>query len=117
MNKITEQDFFDSFEFLHQGNSPSDYMFFGLEIGKGWFPLFWELCSELKKVNYRGRIVQVKEKFGRLTVYTNDYEENIDEIISKYENKSLTICERCGKEGKVRNNGWIKVLCDECEGK
>ena len=35
--------------------------------------------------------------------------------IKEMEQKSLTICEKCGKTGKrVTKNFWIKTLCEEC---
>ncbi len=31
------------------------------------------------------------------------------------EERSLSVCEECGKEGKqVEHRGWIHTLCDEC---
>ncbi len=84
---------------------------------------------------------QVKEKFGTLRVYFDcvqpEFNEIPEEIASIPENKealkkiikrsydyvdgvigfaehlsSLT-CEVCGKRGELRDDGWMKTLCDE----
>jgi hypothetical protein len=57
---------------------------------------------------------QVKEKFAGLRLYMSYYNEELERIISEAENKSYTICERCGADGEVRDGGWIKALCDKC---
>lgn len=37
-------------------------------------------------------------------------------IVRKYEEKSGTVCEVCGRTGTVRKleNNWLKTLCDDC---
>ena len=90
-------------------------------------------------------IIQAKEKFGGLRLYVsfkdnpvsihaidilgqgtirakkpdvNDKEfcNRIYDIIDKYEIKSETVCEVCGKDGEIRNTtGWIQTRCNECE--
>ena len=84
---------------------------------------------------------QVKEKFGGLRFYYHFYgspvmihafdalgdfssrlypadnaiRKEIANIVRKWENASLTICERCGASGALRNElPWICVLCDDC---
>ena len=66
---------------------------------------------------------QVKEKYGSLQFdfyfkggyAEKEYQTIIGEIVNAYENKSDTICERCGKTGELRErNGWFSVLCDDC---
>ena len=85
-------------------------------------------------------IDQVKEKWGALRFYyhTADHpvgihafdivgvgclrntggdsllEREIAEIVSKYEEKSVTVCEDCGKPGTLRKTGDVRTLCDEC---
>jgi len=95
-------------------------MAFGFEAGPGWWRLICELLDKLQAIEDRDKIgleiTQIKEKFGGLRVYTNTSTDEIWELIDKYEAKSFTICEFCGKPGKLRNNhGWYTTLCDECQ--
>ena len=41
-------------------------------------------------------------------------EHEIAEIVSKYEEKSVTVCEDCGKPGTRRKLGYVRTLCDAC---
>lgn len=41
--------------------------------------------------------------------------QDITSIVQKYEEKSKTVCEKCGREGSVRKNlPHICTLCDAC---
>jgi len=94
-------------------------MAWGFECGEGWYPLIEELLAKLLSLNAPGLIIeQVKEKFGGLRVYYRaDVPENlydkIDSLISFYEKKSYTICEVCGKPGKLYSKGWWQTVCPE----
>jgi len=95
-------------------------MAFGLETGRGWYPLIYELLNKLQAIEDRDKIgleiTQIKEKFGGLRVYTNIDTDEIWNLIEEAEAKSFTICEFCGKPGKLRlNHGWYTTLCDECQ--
>lgn len=84
---------------------------------------------------------QVKEKFGSLRFYyhfygrpvqihafdaigdfssrlypvDNEIHREIATIVRKWENESLTICEKCGTRAILRTELiWICVLCDNC---
>lgn len=84
---------------------------------------------------------QVKEKFGSLRFYYHFYgrpvqihafdavggfssrlypagnavHKEIASIVRKWENESLTVCEKCGAHGVLRTElQWICVLCDDC---
>ena len=58
--------------------------------------------------------MQIKEKFGSLRFYTGGLIKGGNEIISKYEYKSLETCEVCGDVGDlcIRGN-WYRTLCDK----
>ncbi len=88
--------------------------FFG--IGDGWLPLVKELITKLIELRWNKELCQVKEKFGGLRFYINSGSDEIHALIHEYENKSFTICETCGKDGKTNKTktGWIKTLCEEC---
>ena len=91
------------------------YDFYGIETEDGWYDLIDRLLSKIGPVN----VHQIKEKFGALRFYCDpiapiENSELYDEI-HKAEAESTTICEQCGKPGKLRNkNGWFRTICDEC---
>jgi hypothetical protein len=98
-------------------NSP--FAWYGIECGNGWLPLINDLCTELDLMcPDQITAQQVKEKFGMLRFYIKYDGDGSwkfpQSIISKYENRSATICEYCGRHGSLNDNGWIKCLCDEC---
>jgi len=94
------------------------------EIPRGWRIAFGELLfDELKKecerVNYLNdlRLVQLKEKFGGLRIYTNGEPEgsNINDIIEKYSLLSENICIKCGKpDVSMVNDSWVSPYCLDC---
>jgi hypothetical protein len=125
MNKENSKKLFDRFEFFHPELSPAEnLMCFGFECSDGWFDLIWKLCENIE-TSLKGqtdwnptippfRVIQVKEKFGGLRFYTNWGNDEIFKHINEAESKSHKTCEMCGKFGKVRRDGWVKTLCDEC---
>jgi hypothetical protein len=92
---------------------------FGFECGNGWYKL---IDDTLNKINQKVielnikyfEIVQIKQKFGSLRIYTNFHIEEIEDIIEDAEDLSKIICEGCGKSGKLRNDGYLMILCDKC---
>jgi len=110
----------------------------GIHCGDGWFQLldslFFVINKELSSIPVRAKlaeqtefatvaqrnfkILQIKEKFGRLTIYCEGATEYIRDTIAQAEEMSEQICETCGEYGILRDSArWIKVRCDECEEK
>ena len=95
-----------------------------LEIEDGWYDLIHELCEEIEKRLYNKKhdfnVEQVKQKYGFLRFYTNIYEDNnlynnLIELIDFYEEKSKTVCEFCGCDGKRScQNYWVNIICEKC---
>lgn len=56
---------------------------------------------------------QVKEKFGTLRFYYHGGDDYIRGLEAMADSMSARICEECGKPGKVRDGGWVRVLCDD----
>lgn len=81
-------------------------------VGPGWHTLIHMLYqAKPKKV----RVVQVKEKYGTLHFYVGRAPKWYLDLIDYYELKSSRTCERCGAEGKLREDrSWILTLCDSC---
>jgi len=96
-------------------------MHFGLEIENGWYDLIDALCESLEDIattlGVQVVAAQVKEKFGGLRFYyylegDGDF-ATIDNIVQRAENASYSICELCGKPGKLRGRYYKKTLCQK----
>lgn len=87
--------------------------------------LFDLLGSYVEQFN----VLQIKEKFGKLTIYWNfdldglkdeyvqDVEElyeQIEDLLRKYAEISSKTCIICGEPGVVRDDYWITPWCDKC---
>jgi len=83
------------------------------DVGEGWYSLIKSLIEELISAGWNKEVSQVKEKFGGLRFYIGGATEECYEIISKYEQQSYLICEVCGEEGKLIQDGWWRTLCDK----
>lgn len=101
----------------------NNLMAFGFECGEGWYPLIIECFDELQEIvdnnpefeNFE--IVQVKEKYGQLTIYSGYSWDIFDDILDEYMEKSLHVCEWCGTLENVDMkvwHGWYSTLCDNC---
>jgi hypothetical protein len=120
--KIREKEIFKKYPKIFRQKNLSireSCMPWGLDCGIGWFDLIDDLCSKIQKIcNKRGfqtETVQVKEKFGELRFYVYNSNDEIDDLISKAEEKSYKICENCGSEdGVTQSKGWIVSLCKTC---
>lgn len=88
-------------------------------IGKGWWTIFKDLCDEIEvhliERNIDDfRILQVKEKFGGLTVYTHNADYHIDGLIAMAMSWAARTCEICGDLGSLDTNSrWLKTLCEK----
>ena len=107
---------FPSF-FRDRDNLQISLMGFGFTCGGGWYDLIYQLCSDIKKLVDKDplledfRVEQVKEKLGGLRFYTSPATEEVFLLIQEAERKSYTICEECGREGKLARSrrGWYKT--------
>lgn len=93
-------------------------------MDKGWREAFgMNFCKDLRKALIKTggykllfgfRILQIKEKYGRLEVYCIGYNDEINKVISKYSKLSEKTCIRCGKPATWISKGWISPYCDDC---
>lgn len=103
-----------------------------VELPEGWYSLVIELLDSLAKLKgwSHSSVTQIKEKFGGLRFYFDggsaDYEET-QHIIAIAEQKSWSLCQKCGAEGATQVNvkrGWslktppgpgpVSTLCSSC---
>jgi len=124
MNEENTQKLFKEFPefFKHSENIQESLMAFGFEYSDGWFDLTYKLCKDIRDwfIKHRGKIpeefylTQCKEKFGGLRFYISCAPKEIHDMIHKAEEESYTICEICGKPGKLRDDlGWWLTLCNK----
>ena len=64
------------------------------------------------------RIMQLKEKYGELRLYTNWATPKVFDIIEYYSGKSQHICFNCGKDADIVTsiNSYMLPYCKECFG-
>ena len=95
-----------------------------LECNEGWYPIIFELFNKIQDIidtypeneSYKNfQFSQIKEKYGTLRLYYYGGDDKIESLIYEYEDKSDSICENCGKLGKMTEKyHWYKTLCDDC---
>jgi hypothetical protein len=90
--------------------------------GPGWDTIIADAVTAIEKHAVDAglkdfAIVQIKEKFGGLRIYTSVTDDAIDGIVTTAEKRAAVTCEVCGAPGRMRDGGWLKTLCDDCEAK
>lgn len=95
------------------GDPLATAMCWGFECDDGWYDILDRLSARLVQIDERIVATQVKEKFGTLRFYITWGCDEAWAAIDSAELETETTCEVCGKTGKLRPGGWIKVLCDE----
>jgi hypothetical protein len=118
MNKKNTKKLYDKFPKLYSGHTAKlteSLMPFGFCCGDGWYDIIYELSEEITKLDPDVRAVQIKEKFSGLRYYINSTKNHkVYDAIDAAEKKSYTVCEVCGKKGKLRKDlGWILTLCED----
>lgn len=88
------------------------------ECDKGWYRLIDSCLKEVQELYDRNKtefeVLQVKEKFGQLRIYLNNYINGSHEILERYSKLSTSICEVCGEKGCLCVKGrFLKILCDK----
>lgn len=102
----------------------------GIEVGDGWLPLVQELSEKMERVlqemvansvpvELLPGIVQVKEKFGSLSVGIRGFGDigipvAIKKIRDEADVQAATTCESCSAPGTLNATGYQSVLCKDC---
>lgn len=103
-------------------NYDYSYCWFKDDIPEGWWKFFGlayldDLKEVLEKNDFldKFRFSQVKEKLGGLRAYNNGAPEEWFSHEYAWEYISEHTCVNCGKfPVKMRDDGWMYPLCDEC---
>ena len=86
-------------------------------VGKGWESLVRKVYNARTAIGTTVGIIQVKEKWGGLRIYTDYYDAELEKTIMQVGEESLRICHDCGSAaGLVKKGGWYQTLCDKHRG-
>jgi len=104
------------------------HMCYGIQTGKGWYPIIDDLCNKIQKLIDDRRIDKfqfesIKEKYGTLRIQSHTYFKETDALIQLAKTKASITCENCSKHViynamSDENNTEFKVynvLCDDCK--
>lgn len=86
-----------------------------IRCDSGWMNLIADCHEELYSLDPKYKIAQIKEKFGGLRFYCSTTNlsnaEKFRNVVNKYENLSLKVCEMSGQDGVLmKKNGIYKTL-------
>lgn len=111
-------------------DSTTTLMEYGFACGDGWISILEDLFEKISFVVKRDnlidfRVVQVKEKFGDLRVYTNNSNQEIKDLIRDAEKLCSISCSECGELSSHTTKGgspdrdqakrrWVSNLCEKC---
>lgn len=85
------------------------------EIPQGWEVLYSQMMEDIAALGFEDfEWLQVKEKFGEMRCYTAENDEELNDIITKYEVMASFVCAKCGKPAVVRTWRYILPYCEEC---
>lgn len=87
-------------------------------VGNGWHGLIDEAYDLLEP--YEIEVVQVKEKFGQLRIYTGIMSAEVSDVLDpkiwEIESRSMSVCECCGQPSTLQSRGgWLKSICNTCK--
>ena len=83
-------------------------------VGKGWERLVRKVYTAKEGLGIPVGIIQVKEKWGGLRIYTDSYVREIEEVIKMVGEESCRVCHECGAvAGLVKKGGVYQTLCEE----
>lgn len=86
-------------------------------VGKGWERLVRKVYNAKEGLGIPIGIIQVKEKWGGLRIYTDYYVPEIETVIQAVGEESCRVCYECGADaGLVKKGGWYQTLCEEHRG-
>lgn len=98
-------------------------MCWGFDCGDGWYNIIDAVCVMIQNRERNNKLnnvvmppviaTQVKEKYGTLRFYYTGSDDYIDGVVAMAEYMSGVTCETCGAPGEIREDGWIRTLCDE----
>lgn len=86
-------------------------------VEAGWQSLVRKVYNAKAGIGTTVGIIQVKEKWGGLRIYTDYYDTELEKTIREVGEASYKICQNCGSPaGLVKKGAWYQTLCEEHRG-
>jgi hypothetical protein len=83
-------------------------------VGNGWLGIIQRLFETLIRMGWNKEFINVKEKFGGMSIFLGELPENGFHFVNVAEKETFITCEVCGEPGEQhRINGWVYTLCDK----
>lgn len=83
-------------------------------VGNGWLGIIQRLFEVLITLGWDKSFVNVKEKFGGMSIFIDNIPENGFHFIMEAEKETFEVCEVCGEPAKQHKiKGWVYTLCNE----
>ena len=125
MNAEFQEKLENEFSFMRRHGGTSRYEKYGCELQAGWYKVVKGLCLDIVTVyEEKGLEVDIvpqliKERLGYFRFYFDIGQSSMGKIVRELANKwktiSITICEDCGSDGKLKHGlGFVLSLCDNC---
>lgn len=112
--------------FARDENGHEPWSMFGFEVNDGWEPSIRKTAKKLELLiraaklkdpkKYEDgyyRTAQIKEKYGFGRWYLTGGTDEMFALTDAWEDETTSICETCGKPGKLRGSGWYYTACFE----
>ena len=108
---------------LHADQDGQGHLF--IECRDGWEPVLRQAIAQIAILGFPVRVSRIREKYGSLRIEAMPEgdrqadpvarERALDAIVLLAEERSVQICEVCGKPGSeaVSTGGWRLTRCDE----
>lgn len=102
-------------------DTESKFPMMGLEIPKGWYRLFFQMCDDIKPLLEKESVIddfyfiQCKEKYNQLVCYSNGIaSQEIEDIILKYGHMAYYVCIKCGQPADCETQDYLASFCTDC---
>ncbi len=83
-------------------------------VGAGWSSLIDEAYNKLETMNPQPLVDVVKVKYGGLRIGAESFDSELTRFLWEIEDRSLHVCELCGKPGEpAAVNYWVRTLCED----
>lgn len=84
-------------------------------VGDGWHGILDDLVRDFAEIDDLG-FLSAHEKWGHLRVsylYSGDRKDAVEAIVKRSADRALVSCWYCGQPGKLKQESWWRVRCDE----
>jgi hypothetical protein len=82
-------------------------------VGNGWLGVTQRLFEVLIKLGWDKSFINVKQKFGGMSIFLDNLPENGFHFVIEAEKETFSVCEVCGEHGEQnRIKGWVYTLCE-----